>query len=104
MSKLFSSGVSNLPPSSHGRTVDSPPGLGREIRERHSSTPVDTFARTLPSQNLMLTICDDLTHSQTRFGTWRQLWLTLAIAEKELGLPIPDKAIEEMKAHLVRPH
>ena len=39
---------------------------------------------------------------QTRFGTWRQLWLTLAIAEKELGLPIPDAAIEEMKANLVR--
>lgn len=38
--------------------------------------------------------------SQTRFGTWRQLWLTLAIAEKQLGLPIPDEAIEQMKAHL----
>lgn len=42
--------------------------------------------------------------SQTRFGTWRQLWLNLAIAEKELGLPIPDRAIEEMKQHLVRRH
>lgn len=41
--------------------------------------------------------------SQTRFGTWRQLWLNLAIAEKELGLPIPDRAIEEMRQHLVRP-
>lgn len=39
--------------------------------------------------------------SQTRFGTWRQLWLSLAIAERQLGLPIPDGAIEEMKAHLV---
>lgn len=36
----------------------------------------------------------------TRFSTWRQLWLNLAIAEKELGLDIPDKAIEEMKANL----
>ena len=35
-----------------------------------------------------------------RFGTWRQLWLNLAIAEKELGLPIPDEAIEQMRAHL----
>ena len=39
--------------------------------------------------------------SQTRFGTWRQLWLSLAKAEKQLGLPIPDKAIEEMEANLV---
>lgn len=37
-----------------------------------------------------------------RFHTWRKLWLNLAIAEKELGLAIPDEAIQEMKAHLVR--
>ncbi|KAJ7590448.1 L-Aspartase-like protein [Mycena floridula] len=35
-----------------------------------------------------------------RFYTWRQLWLNLAIAEKQLGLPIPDEAIEQMKANL----
>ena len=38
-----------------------------------------------------------------RFHTWRKLWLNLAIAEKELGLPISDEAIEQMKANLVRP-
>ncbi|WWC65802.1 adenylosuccinate lyase [Kwoniella dejecticola CBS 10117] len=38
--------------------------------------------------------------SGTRFGTWRKLWLNLAIAEKELGLDITDKAIEQMKANL----
>ena len=38
-----------------------------------------------------------------RFSTWRKLWLYLATAEKELGLPIPDDAIEQMKANLVRP-
>lgn len=36
-----------------------------------------------------------------RFKTWRELWLALATAEKELGLPIPDEAIEQMKANLV---
>ncbi|KAH6904407.1 adenylosuccinate lyase [Coprinopsis sp. MPI-PUGE-AT-0042] len=35
-----------------------------------------------------------------RFSTWRELWLSLAIAEKELGLPIPDEAIEQMKNNL----
>ena len=39
---------------------------------------------------------------QNRFHTWRKLWLNLAIAEKELGLPISDEAIEQMKANLVR--
>ena len=36
----------------------------------------------------------------TRFGTWRQLWLWLAKAEKQLGLPISDDAITQMEAHL----
>ena len=36
-----------------------------------------------------------------RFRTWRSLWLNLAIAEKELGLPISDEAIEQMSQHLV---
>ncbi|CAA7262696.1 unnamed protein product [Cyclocybe aegerita] len=35
-----------------------------------------------------------------RFSTWRQLWLNLAIAEKQLGLPISEEAIEQMKANL----
>ncbi|KIY73279.1 adenylosuccinate lyase [Cylindrobasidium torrendii FP15055 ss-10] len=35
-----------------------------------------------------------------RFETWRKLWLNLAIAEKQLGLPITDEAIEQMKANL----
>ena len=39
---------------------------------------------------------------QNRFFTWRMLWLNLAIAEKELGLPISDEAIEQMKNNLVR--
>lgn len=36
----------------------------------------------------------------TRFRTWRQLWLWLAQAQKQLGLPIPDEAIAQMEAHL----
>ncbi|KAG6861131.1 Phosphoribosylglycinamide formyltransferase [Termitomyces sp. Mi166 len=35
-----------------------------------------------------------------RFYTWRSLWLNLAIAERELGLPISEEAIEQMKANL----
>ncbi|KAH8077415.1 adenylosuccinate lyase [Cristinia sonorae] len=38
--------------------------------------------------------------SANRFHTWRKLWLNLAIAEKQLGLPISDEAIEQMKANL----
>ena len=35
-----------------------------------------------------------------KFTTWRRLWLALAEAEKELGLPIRDEQIAELKAHL----
>jgi len=35
-----------------------------------------------------------------RYTTWRRLWLALASAEKELGLEIPDQALEQMLAHL----
>lgn len=43
----------------------------------------------------------DLLSIQNRFKTWRELWLNLAIAEKQLGLPISDEALEQMKANLV---
>lgn len=34
-----------------------------------------------------------------KFKTWRQLWIALAEAEKELGLDITQEQIDEMKAH-----
>jgi adenylosuccinate lyase len=35
-----------------------------------------------------------------RYGLWRQLWLALAEAERELGVPIPGAAIEQMRDHV----
>lgn len=35
---------------------------------------------------------------ETRFQTWRDCWIALAEAEKELGLPITEEQIAEMKA------
>ena len=35
-----------------------------------------------------------------KFSTWRRLWIALAEAEQELGLPITDGQIAEMKAHI----
>lgn len=34
-----------------------------------------------------------------KFKTWRKLWVALAEVEKELGLPITEEQIEELKAH-----
>ena len=34
-----------------------------------------------------------------KFRTWRRLWIALAETEKELGLPITEEQIAELKAH-----
>lgn len=38
--------------------------------------------------------------ARTRASTWRQLWVWLAEAEKELGLPISEEALEQMRANI----
>ncbi|MDN5314284.1 MAG: adenylosuccinate lyase [Clostridiales bacterium] len=35
-----------------------------------------------------------------KFRTWRKLWVALAEAEQELGLPLTAEQIEELKSHL----
>lgn len=35
-----------------------------------------------------------------KYSTWRRLWVALAESERELGLPISEEQIEEMKQHL----
>lgn len=39
--------------------------------------------------------------ARERASTWRQLWVWLAEAEKELGLPIPDEALDQMRSNVV---
>ena len=42
----------------------------------------------------------ELWSPQMRHGLWRRLWLALAEAEQQLGVPIPDEALAQMRAHL----
>ena len=35
----------------------------------------------------------------SKFRTWRRLWIALAEAERELGLPISEAQIAELKAN-----
>ena len=42
----------------------------------------------------------NLFSSDTRYRTWRRLWVELARAEHELGLPISQEQIAELEAHV----
>ena len=35
-----------------------------------------------------------------KFSTWRRLWIALARAEMELGLPVTQEQIDELEAHV----
>ncbi|GMW00748.1 MAG: adenylosuccinate lyase [Candidatus Hydrogenedentota bacterium] len=42
----------------------------------------------------------ELWGAQRKFSTWRRCWIALAEAEQELGLPITDEQLAEMRAHV----
>lgn len=42
----------------------------------------------------------ELFSEDTRYTTWRKLWVSLARAEKEMGLPITDEQIEALEEHI----
>lgn len=42
----------------------------------------------------------ELFSSDTRYQTWRRLWVSLAKAEKALGLPVTQEQVDELSAHI----
>lgn len=42
----------------------------------------------------------NLFSSDTRYQTWRKLWVSLAKAEMDLGLPITQSQVDELSAHI----
>lgn len=40
---------------------------------------------------------NELWSNNTKYSTWRKLWIALAETEKELGIEISNEQIEEMK-------
>ncbi len=43
---------------------------------------------------------NEIWSSDSKYGTWRRLWVALAETEKELGINITDEQISEMKANV----
>lgn len=59
------------------------------------SAYVDPLTTRYASQQML-----ELFSEETRMILWRKLWIALAESEQELGLPIRDEQIAEMKAHV----
>ena len=38
--------------------------------------------------------------ADTRYQTWRELWVALAKAQMKLGLPITEEQVKELSAHI----
>ncbi|HQI29184.1 MAG TPA: adenylosuccinate lyase [Sedimentisphaerales bacterium] len=59
----------------------------------------DVYTSPLVERNASREMAE-LFGAQKKFSTWRRLWLELAKAQKNLGLEITQKQIDEMAAHL----
>ncbi|TPX30215.1 adenylosuccinate lyase [Synchytrium microbalum] len=64
------------------------------------ASPQDKYASPLTSRYASAEMSYNFSDNK-KFSTWRQLWLYLATAEKELGLTdITDEALTQMKANI----
>ncbi len=60
--------------------------------------PTDRYVSPL-SERYASKEMQEIFSQDTKFRTWRRLWIALAETERELGLPITEEQIEELKAH-----
>src|SRR3954467_11718671 len=61
------------------------------------TSPYDTYSSPLPTRNAsqeMLRIWSP----RHKFNTWRRIWLAVAEAQHELGLPVSKEQVEELRA------
>jgi len=62
-------------------------------------SPAETYSSPLVERYASRAMVE-IWSPRTRYGQWRRLWLALAEGERALGVPIPNEAIEQMRAHL----
>ncbi|MBQ4295561.1 MAG: hypothetical protein II755_08220 [Prevotella sp.] len=68
--------------------------FGGAAMQENYQTYTSAFSERYPSKEMKY-----LFSPEKKFTTWRKLWIALAESEKELGLPITDEQIAELKAH-----
>ncbi len=65
-----------------------------------NGSPADRWENPLTTRYASAEM-SSLFSARSKFTAWRRLWLWLAEAEKQLGLPIPEASLEALRAHLV---
>lgn len=69
---------------------------GKEERSMNGTDRyISPLAERYASREMQFIFSED-----KKFSTWRRLWIALAETEMELGLPITQEQIDEMKAHV----
>jgi adenylosuccinate lyase len=67
-----------------------------------SPTGYDTYSSPLASRNASAQMLR-LWSPRHKFNTWRRIWLAVAQAQHELGLPVSKEQVEELRAVVERP-
>lgn len=65
-----------------------------------NGSPADRWENPLTTRYASAEM-SSLFSARSKFTAWHRLWLWLAEAEKQLGLPIPEASLEALRAHLV---
>jgi adenylosuccinate lyase len=66
------------------------------------TNPYDTYSSPLASRNASPEMLR-LWSPRHKFNTWRRIWLAVAEAQHELGLPVSKEQVEELRAVVNRP-
>ncbi len=65
------------------------------------TSPYDTYTSPLASRNASAEMLR-LWSPRHKFNTWRRIWLAVAEAQHELGLPVTKEQVEELRATVER--
>lgn len=66
------------------------------------TSPYDTYSSPLASRNASEAMLR-LWSPRHKFNTWRKIWLAVAEAQHEMGLPVSKEQVEELRAVVNRP-
>lgn len=66
------------------------------------TSPYDTYSSPLASRNASEAMLR-LWSPRHKFNTWRKVWLAVAEAQHEMGLPVSKEQVEELRAVVNRP-